>query len=88
MRKQLQCNDSEVIDNYLLKSLGQQPYTWGLNFNQMGIAHMLTIVYVNPQTRSFSIVEHNTLKLACIIGTGQSFDYLNFELMDPSGPAH
>ena len=82
MHKVMQCNDSEVVENYIKNKFGQLPYTWGLNYNQMGIATMLTVIYVNPQTRTFSIIEHNTQKLSCILGTGQSFDLMDEELLN------
>lgn len=82
MHKAMQCNDSEVVKNYIKNKFGQFPYTWGLNYNQMGVATMLTVIYINPRTRTFSIIEHNTQKLSCILGSGQSFDFIDPGLLE------
>lgn len=82
MMKPMTCNDTEVVENYILHKFGEKPFTYGLNYNIMGAANILTVVYVNPQSRSFSIVEHGAMGQSCILGQGLSYEYLDEELME------
>ena len=79
--KPMQCNDTDVVKNYLKNSFGQVPFTWGLNYNPMGAAVMLTTIYVNPVSLSFSVVEHSVQEVSCIVNTGQAFGYVDDTLL-------
>ena len=79
--KPMQCNDTDVVENYVKNKFGQVPFTWGLNYNPMGSPNLITIIYINPMTRSFSVVEHNVHKVSCIVNTGESFGYVDETLL-------
>ena len=79
--KPMQCNDTDVIENYIKNKFGQVPFTWGLNYNPMGAPNLMTIIYINPMTRTFSVVEHNVHKVSCIVNTGESFGYMDDTLL-------
>jgi len=69
--KSMMCNDTDVVENYLLHTWGQVSSSFGLHRNEMGAYQMLTAVYVNPQTLTFSVVEQQTQGLSCIVSTGE-----------------
>ena len=79
--KPMQCNDTDVVENYVKNKFGQVPFTWRLNYNPMGSPNLITIIYINPMTRSFSVVEHNVHKVSCIVNTGESFGYVDETLL-------
>ena len=86
MVKYLTCNDTPVVKNYLKNKYGEEPFTYGMNYNMMGISTMLTVMYVNPLSRTFSVVENSATGLSCIVGQGVFFDYVNEELLSVDKP--
>ena len=81
MMKPMMCNDTAVVENYIHNRFGEKELAYGLNFNQMGMQSMLTVFYLNPTSRTFSIVEHSAGGLSCILGQGVTFDVLDEDLM-------
>ena len=53
MVKYLTCNDTPVVKNYLKNKFGEQPFTYGMNYNMMGVSSMITVMYVNPLSRTY-----------------------------------
>ena len=86
MMKQMMCNDTEVVNSYIKDKFCEQPYTYGLNNNMKGVSSMMTIVYVNPMSRTFSIVEHSAAGMSCILGQGMTFEYLDQDLLNMQKP--
>jgi hypothetical protein len=83
MTKRLTCNDTDVVENAMKNIYNESPLTLGLVRNSMGVATMATIIYVNPKTRSYSIVEHSISGISCIITSGFEFDYkYNYDIFD------
>lgn len=83
MMKPMECNDTKVIKDYIKGSLNQDPLAYGLNYNYMGWPNLLTTIYLNPQMQTFTIVEHTSTGLSCIIGQGVSFQILDESLLTP-----
>jgi len=81
MMKPMMCNDTAVVENYIHNRFGEKELAYGLNYNQMGAQSMLTTIYVNPASKTFSIVEHSAAGMSCILGQGVTFDVLDEELM-------
>jgi hypothetical protein len=70
--KRLMCNDTPVVDEYILNNFGQVPQEFGMLLKDaMGNYGMITAVYVNPQTKTFSIIERAAQGLSCIVSTGE-----------------
>ena len=86
MVKYLTCNDTPVVKNYLKNKYGEEPFTYGMNYNMMGVSTMLTVMYVNPLSRTFSVVENSATGLSCIVGQGVFFDYVDEELLSVDKP--
>ena len=86
MVKYLTCNDTPVVKNYLKNKFGEQPFTYGMNYNMMGVSSMITIMYVNPMSRTYSVVENSASGLSCIVGQGVFFDYVDQGLLDEQKP--
>ena len=57
-----------------------------MNYNMMGVSTMLTVMYVNPLSRTFSVVENSATGLSCIVGQGVFFDYVDEELLSVDKP--
>jgi hypothetical protein len=83
MMKPMECNDTKVIKNYIKGSSNQDPLAYGLNYNYMGWPNLLTTIYLNPQMQTFTIVEHTSTGLSCILGQGVSFQLLDESLLVP-----
>ena len=83
MMKPMECNDTKVIKDYIKGSSNQDPLAYGLNYNYMGWPNLLTTIYLNPQMQTFTIVEHTSTGLSCIIGQGVSFQILDESLLTP-----
>ena len=83
MMKHMECNDTKVIKNYIKGSSNQDPLAYGLNYNYMGWPNLLTTIYLNPQMQTFTIVEHTSTGLSCILGQGVSFQILDESLLTP-----
>ena len=86
MVKYLTCNDTPVVKNYLKNKFGEQPFTYGMNYNMMGVSSMITVMYVNPMSRTYSVVENSASGLSCIVGQGVFFDYVDQGLLDEQKP--
>ena len=86
MVKYLTCNDTPVVKNYLKNKFGEQPFTYGMNYNMMGVSSMITVMYVNPLSRTYSVVENSASGLSCIVGQGVFFDYVDQGLLDEHKP--
>ena len=86
MVKYLTCNDTPVVKNYLKNKFGEQPFTYGMNYNMMGVSSMITVMYVNPLSRTYSVVENSASGLSCIVGQGVFFDYVDQSLLDEQKP--
>ena len=83
MMKPMECNDTKVIKDYIKGSSNQDPLAYGLNYNYMGWPNLLTTIYLNPQMQTFTIVEHTSTGLSCILGQGVSFQLLDESLLVP-----
>ena len=83
MMKPMECNDTKVIKNYIKGSSNQDPLAYGLNYNYMGWPNLLTTIYLNPQAQTFTIVEHTSTGLSCILGQGLAFQLLDESLLTP-----
>ena len=49
----------------------------------MGWPNLLTTIYLNPQAQTFTIVEHTSTGLSCILGQGLAFQLLDESLLTP-----
>ena len=47
MVKYLTCNDTPVVKNYLKNKYGEEPFTYGMNYNMMG----LSLIHIYEPTR-------------------------------------
>jgi hypothetical protein len=83
MMKPMSCNDTEVIKDYIKGSANEDPLAYGINYNYMGFPNLLTMLYINPQMQTFSIVEHTSTGLSCILGQGVGFQVLDESLLVP-----
>ena len=83
MMKPMECNDTKVIKDYIKGSSNQDPLAYGLNYNYMGWPNLLTTIYLNPQMQTFTIVEHTSTGLSCILGQGLAFQLLDESLLTP-----
>ena len=83
MMKPMECNDTKVIKDYIKGSSNQDPLAYGLNYNYMGWPNLLTTIYLNPQAQTFTIVEHTSTGLSCILGQGLAFQLLDESLLTP-----
>ena len=89
MNKRLTCNDTDVVENAMENVYKEIPITMGLVRNQMGVATMATIVYVNPKTRAYSIVEHSISGISCILTSGYEFNYhYDYDIFDQGSREH
>lgn len=83
VNKRLECNDTDVMENAIENIYKEIPLTFGLVRNRMGAATMITILYVNPKTKAYTIVEHASSGVSCIITSGQEFSYkYNYDIFD------
>ena len=72
VQKSMMCNDTPVVAEYVLTNFGQVPTDFGLLLKDpMGNYGMVTAVYVNPQTKTFSIVEQAAQGVSCIVSAGE-----------------
>jgi hypothetical protein len=70
--KRMMCNDTPVVDQYVYNKFGQVATDFGLLLkDSMGNYKMLTAVYVNPRTKTFSIIEQAAQGLSCVVSTGE-----------------
>ena len=83
MMKPMSCNDTKVIKDYIKGSANEDPLAYGINYNYMGFPNLLTTLYINPQMQTFSIVEHTSNGLSCILGQGVAFQVLDESLLVP-----
>jgi hypothetical protein len=81
--KPMSCNDTKVIKDYIKGSANEDPLAYGINYNYMGFPNLLTTLYINPQMQTFSIVEHTSNGLSCILGQGVAFQVLDESLLVP-----
>jgi len=81
MMKPMMCNDTPVVENYIHNRYGEIELAYGLNYNQMGAQSMLTVLYINQVSGTFSIVEHSPAGLSCILGQGVTFEILDKDFM-------
>ena len=76
--KRMMCNDTPVVDAYVLNNFGQVPQEFGLLLKDaMGNYGMITAVYINPLTKTFSIIEQAAQGLSCIVSTGEMWTTQN-----------
>jgi len=72
VKKSMMCNDTPVVEEYVYNKFGQEASDFGLLLRDpMGGYGMLTAIYVNSRTRSFSIVEQAAQGVSCIVSTGE-----------------
>jgi len=72
VKKSMMCNDTPVVVDYMLTNFGQTSTDFGLLLKDpMGNYGMLAAVYVNPRTRTFSIVEQAARGVSCIVSAGE-----------------
>jgi hypothetical protein len=72
VQKSMMCNDTPVVSEYVYNKFGQVATDFGLLLKDpMGGYGMLTAVYVNSRTRSFSIVEQAAQGVSCIVSSGE-----------------
>tara|TARA_R100001377_G_scaffold46396_1_gene26618 strand:- start:1998 stop:2384 length:387 start_codon:yes stop_codon:yes gene_type:complete len=72
VQKSMMCNDTPVVSEYVYNNFGQVPTDFGLLLKDpMGNYGMLTAIYVNPQTKTFSIVEQAAQGVSCIVSAGE-----------------
>jgi hypothetical protein len=72
VQKSMMCNDTPVVAEYVYNNFGQVATDFGLLLKDpMGNYGMLTAIYVNPQTKTFSIVEQAAQGVSCIVSAGE-----------------
>ena len=72
VQKTMMCNDTPVVSEYVYTNFGQVATDFGLLLKDpMGNYGMLTAIYVNPQTKTFSIVEQAAQGVSCIVSSGE-----------------
>ena len=76
MQKQVKCNDTPVIKNYVQTTGGMSPVTFGTNLNEMGAIVSLIQVYANPVNKRFAVIEHFATQRSCILTHGSGFDII------------
>ena len=76
MQKQVKCNDTPVIKNYVQTTGGMTPVTFGTNLNEMGAIVSLIQVYANPVNKRFAVIEHFATQRSCILTHGSGFDII------------
>ena len=86
IRKQLTCNDTEVVQLAAKHQYKEEPIMMGQIRNAMGVTTMITMLYVNKQTGSFSIIEHTVNGISCILTSGHELNYIyDYDWLNPSG---
>lgn len=75
MTKNIQCNDTQVVENAMEHIYNEAPMMLGMVRNKHGMAQMIMVLYVNPQSRSYTIVEHSVSGVSCLLTSGHEFDY-------------
>ena len=66
VQKSMMCNDTPVVADYVFNNFGQVATDFGLLLKDpMGNYGMLTAIYVNPQTKTFS------QGVSCIVSAGE-----------------
>ena len=77
VRKNIMCNDSKVIYNFLKNEpKAQMPIFFGLIKNKHGVAMMMTQIFVGKNDKSFFIIESNSAGISCIISSGGEYDIM------------
>ena len=76
MQKQVKCNDTPVIKNYVQVTGGMTPVTFGTNLNEMGAIVSLIQLYANPVNKRFAIIEHFAHQKSCILTHGSDFEII------------
>jgi|TARA_R110000851_G_scaffold3549_5_gene14581 hypothetical protein len=72
VQKTMMCNDTPVVSEYVYTNFGQVATDFGLLLKDpMGNYGMLTAIYVNPQSKTFSIVEQAAQGVSCIVSSGE-----------------
>jgi hypothetical protein len=72
VQKSMMCNDTPVVSEYVYTNFGQVATDFGLLLKDpMGNYGMLTAIYVNPQSKTFSIVEQAAQGVSCIVSSGE-----------------
>ena len=72
VQKSMMCNDTPVVSEYIYNNFGQVATDFGLLLKDaMGGYGMLTAIYVNSQTKTFSIVEQAAQGVSCIVSSGE-----------------
>lgn len=85
MTKTLECNDTGVLTNAMENIYKEAPMMMGLVRNKHGMAQMIMVLYVNPQSRAYTIVEHSVSGMSCILTSGHEFDYHYDSIFGPEG---
>lgn len=83
MNKNIQCNDTPVVENAMKHIYKEDPMMMGMVRNQHGMAQMIMVLYVNPQSRSYTIIEHSVSGVSCLLTSGFEFDYHYDSIFNP-----
>ena len=85
MNKRITCNDTVVIEKFITEGYKEIPFTIGVAKNKMAIITNIFMVYVHPKTRAFSIVEHASTGISCILAEGTELEFMNDpNIFDPN----
>ena len=76
INRPISCNDTDIVRNYIQNLSGMIPVTMGTKKNEMGAITSLIQLYVSPQNKTFTIVEHFAFRKSCIIFQGYDFDII------------
>ena len=74
--KQVTCNDTPVVEKFITEGYKEIPFTIGVARNKMAIITNIFMVYVHPRTRAFSIVEHSSTGISCILAEGTELELM------------
>ena len=74
--KQVTCNDTPVVEKFITEGYKEIPFTIGVAKNKMAVVTTIFMVYVHPKTRAFSIVEHSSTGISCILAEGTELELM------------
>jgi len=74
LNKPVTCNTLNTVVEQLSGIYGEEPHWNGLG------AYTKYIMFVNPKTRAWTLVEYSDTGMACIIGAGENSTLLKFGL--------
>ena len=80
MNKRVTCNDTVVVEKYVTEGYEEIPFSLGVVRNRMAIITNIFMMYVNPKSGGFTIVEHASTGISCILAEGSELQFL----VDPS----